>query len=97
MVGHPMDTVRNVPNAFTPDGDGNNDIFYAYGTNIVEFEMMIFDRWGEKLFTSDNLDDGWDGTYKGELVKTETYVWKINYKDIQHNSEVLIGTVTLLR
>jgi gliding motility-associated-like protein len=86
-----------VPNAFTPNGDGDNDIFYAYGENIVEFEMMIFDRWGEKLFTSDNLDDGWDGTYQGELVKTETYVWKINYKDVQHNSEVLIGTVTLLR
>ena len=86
-----------VPNSFTPNGDHDNDIFYAYGTNIVEFEMMIFDRWGEKLFTSDNLDTGWDGTYKGELVKTETYVWKINYKDVQHNSEVLIGTVTLLR
>jgi len=86
-----------VPNAFTPNGDGDNDIFYAYGTNIVEFEMMIFDRWGEKLFTSDNLEDGWDGTYKTELVKTETYVWKINYKDVQHNSNKLIGTVTLIR
>ncbi len=86
-----------IPNAFTPNGDHDNDIFYAYGTNIVEFEMMIFDRWGEKLFTSNNLDDGWDGIYKGELVKTETYVWKINYKDVQHNSNKLIGTVTLIR
>ena len=59
--------------------------------------MMIFDRWGEKLFTSNNLDDGWDGIYKGELVKTETYVWKINYKDVQHNSNKLIGIVTLIR
>lgn len=89
--------VLYVPNTFTPNGDGDNDIFYAYGVNIKEFEMMIFDRWGEKLFTSDNLDDGWDGTYKGDLAKTETYVWKIKYKDVLGNSGELIGTVTLLR
>ncbi len=86
-----------VPNAFTPDGDGDNDIFYAFGKNIVAFNMMIFDRWGEKLFTSDNLDVGWDGTYKGKLVKTETYVWKIKYKDVLKNTGDLIGTVTLIR
>ena len=92
-----FDGILHVPNSFTPNGDGVNDIFYAYGKEIVEFEMMIFDRWGEKLFTSNNLDKGWDGYYKGDLSKTETYVWKINYKDIQRNVEHLIGTVTLLR
>lgn len=92
-----FDGILHVPNAFTPNGDGDNDIFYAYGKDIAEFEMMIFDRWGEKLFTSDNLDDGWDGTYKGDLAKTETYVWKIKYKDVLGNPGELIGTVTLLR
>lgn len=86
-----------VPNAFTPNGDGDNDIFYAHGINIKEFEMMIFDRWGEKLFTSDNLDKGWDGNYKGNPAQTETYVWKIKYKDVLNNPGELIGTVTLLR
>lgn len=92
-----LNGILYVPNAFTPNGDNDNDIFYAYGQNIVEFEMMIFDRWGEKLFTSENLDDGWDGTYKNELAKTETYVWKIKYKDVLGNPGELIGTVTLLR
>ncbi|MBX2958916.1 MAG: gliding motility-associated C-terminal domain-containing protein [Flavobacteriales bacterium] len=86
-----------IPNAFTPNGDGDNDIFYAHGINIKEFEMMIFDRWGEKLFTSDDLDKGWDGSYNGNLAQTETYVWKIIYKDVLNNREELIGTVTLLR
>ncbi|KAB2859039.1 MAG: T9SS type B sorting domain-containing protein [Flavobacteriales bacterium] len=86
-----------IPNAFTPNGDGDNDVFYAHGINIKEFEMMIFDRWGEKLFTSDDLDKGWDGSYNGNLAQTETYVWKIIYKDVLNNREELIGTVTLLR
>lgn len=92
-----FDGVLYVPNAFTPNGDGENDIFYAFGKDIVEFEMMIFDRWGEKLFTSDNLDKGWDGNYKGNPAQTETYVWKIKYKDVLNNPGELIGTVTLLR
>lgn len=92
-----FDGILHVPNAFTPNGDGDNDIFYAYGKDIAEFEMMIFDRWGEKLFFTDNLDEGWDGTYKGDLAKTETYVWKIKYKDVLGNPGELIGTVTLLR
>ena len=92
-----FDGILHVPNSFTPNGDGINDIFYAYGANIIMFEMMIFDRWGEKLFFTDNLDEGWDGTYKGDLAKTETYVWKIKYKDVLGNPGDLIGTVTLLR
>lgn len=92
-----LNGILYVPNAFTPNGDNDNDIFYAFGQNIVEFEMMIFDRWGEKLFTSENLDEGWDGTYQGELAKTETYVWKIKYKDVLGNPGELIGTVTLIR
>lgn len=86
-----------VPNSFTPDGDGINDIFYAYGLDIKEFELYIFDRWGEKLFYSDNMKNGWDGTYKGSLAKNDTYVWKVIFKDVLHNRGELIGTVTLIR
>lgn len=86
-----------VPNSFTPDGDGINDIFYAYGIDIKEFEMYIFDRWGEKLFYSDDMEDGWNGTYKGTLVKNDTYVWKVIFKDVLDKRGELIGTVTLIR
>lgn len=86
-----------VPNSFSPNGNGDNDIFYVYGKDIVEFELSIFDRWGEKLFYSNDMNIGWDGTYKGTLAKTETYVWKVTYKDILGDPGTLYGTVTLIR
>lgn len=86
-----------VPNSFTPDGNGVNDFFYAYGKDIVEFEMYIFDRWGEKLFYSDDMSIGWDGTYQGKLAKNDVYVWKVIYEDILGTSGTLYGTATLIR
>lgn len=86
-----------VPNSFTPDGDGINDVFYAFGVDIKEFEMYIFNRWGEKLFYSDDMENGWNGIYQGSLVKNDTYVWKVIYKDVLNKRGELIGTVTLIR
>ncbi|MCB0400769.1 MAG: gliding motility-associated C-terminal domain-containing protein [Flavobacteriales bacterium] len=87
-----------VPNSFTPlNPDGTNDIFFAYGKDILEFEMFIFDRWGEQLFYSDDMTVGWDGTYQGKMVQTESYVWKIKYKDVIGQEGELYGTVTLIR
>lgn len=50
-----------IPNAFTPDGDGTNEIFKCYGLNIEEFRMEIYDRWGELVFESNDIDYGWNG------------------------------------
>lgn len=86
-----------VPNSFTPDGDGLNDIFFAYGVDIIEFEMYIFDRWGEKIFYSNDMKNGWNGLYKGVQVKNDVYVWKIFYKDVLKKYGEMIGTVTLVR
>lgn len=86
-----------VPNSFTPNGDGVNDIFFAYGKDIVDFEMYIFDRWGEQLFYTDDITMGWDGIYEGKLVQTESYVWRINFEDVLGERGELFGTVTLLR
>ncbi|MBW6481446.1 MAG: gliding motility-associated C-terminal domain-containing protein [Vicingaceae bacterium] len=86
-----------VPNSFTPDGDGINDIFFAYGVDIIEFEMYIFDRWGEKIFYSNDMKNGWDGLYKGTLVKNDVYVWKVTYKDVLKTYGEMLGTVTLVR
>mgnify|MGYP003867060761 CR=1 FL=1 len=83
--------------SFSPDGDGVNDVFYVYGKDIVEFDLLIIDRWGEELFYTKDMDEGWDGFYRGTLSKVETYVWKIKYKDIQGNPGEQIGTVSLIR
>lgn len=71
-----------VPNAFTPNGDGLHETFRAKGIGIVEFRMMVFNRWGEKLFESNSMDVGWDGTYQGEKVMNDVYTYLIAYRDI---------------
>lgn len=86
-----------IPNAFSPNHDGRNDIFQAFGTNIIEFHMDIYTRWGELIFTSDNIDNGWDGTYKGDIVKTGVYDVIIRYRDYDGNRHSYYGRVTVLR
>lgn len=87
-----------IPNAFTPNGDGKNDVFSAVGKSISCYSLMIFNRWGELLFTSDNINNGWNGTYKGKPVPDGVYVWKISYCGIKNNSTYeKTGHVTLLK
>ena len=89
-----------VPNAFTPNGDGKNDIFKAQGDAIISFKMNIFDRWGNNVFTTTDIDSGWDGRphNKGnEIAKEDVYVWKIDLTNAFHQGKSYSGTVTLLR
>jgi len=69
-----------IPNAFTPDGDGLNDLFIPVGKGITEYTLQIFDRWGELIFQSSDFNKGWDGTYKSEPVPMGSYVYKISAK-----------------
>lgn len=87
-----------IPNAFTPNGDGINDVFRAYGTNIDTYNMYIFDRWGEMLFETDNINIPWDGrsTKTGEPLMQDVYVYKIVAKDIFGEEHNYVGRVTLL-
>ncbi len=84
-----------VPNAFTPNGDGINDEFLASGYNITDFSMDIFDRWGEKLFSSKELTTGWKGMYKDILCEVGVYVYKISYKGLDGKKANKTGHVTL--
>lgn len=86
-----------VPNTFTPDQDEFNQAFYAYGGNIDEFHMMIFDRWGELVFESYNMKIGWDGTYNGLICQDGTYVWKVQLVDAFGQKQELVGHVNLIR
>lgn len=69
-----------IPNTFTPNGDGTNDVFIPVGKNIAAMHLYVFDRWGNLLFESDDPTMGWDGTYAGAVVKNDIYVWRLNYK-----------------
>ena len=69
-----------IPNTFTPNGDGVNDIFLPVGKSIASIHMVIHDRWGELIFETDDINTGWDGTYQGEVVKNDTYVWRLEYQ-----------------
>jgi len=90
-----------IPNAFTPNDAGPNEIFYAYGTHIVEFEITVYDRWGLKVFESNNINIGWNGRYMGKTVQNDVYVWKVKYTvdaydgSTQENSRV--GHVTVIK
>lgn len=89
-----------VPNTFTPDGDGVNEIFRPYGEGIdfTQYTMQIFNRWGELIYETADPESGWDGTYKGSPVQVGTYIWKIvakeQYSPIIHDN---FGHVNLLR
>ncbi len=84
-----------LPNSFTPDGA--NKVFKAEGSNIKTFELSIYNRWGELVFISNSITEGWDGTYKGIKCQDGTYIWKIIYDDFYSPKKELIGHVNLLR
>jgi gliding motility-associated-like protein len=87
-----------VPNAFSPNNDRINQVFKAKGDGITEFEMQIFNRWGQRIFYSKDISKGWDGTFKGIAAPVGGYVWMIKYKEYQSSEYALLkGTVLLLR
>ena len=92
-----VDGALYVPNTFTPDGDGINDFFFAQGKEITEFEMLIFNRWGELIYEMDDLNDAWDGTYGGEPAQIDVYVWKLKYSETSGEHGEFYGHVNLLR
>jgi gliding motility-associated-like protein len=91
-----------IPNAFTPlDTKHLNDYFRPVGIGISDedYEFDIFDRWGNLIYQSFSFsnDLGWDGTYKGNMVQLDVYVWKLQFKDINGKNHVLHGHVTIVK
>lgn len=90
-----------VPNTFTPNNDGKNDSFNAEGTNITDYHMYIFDRWGMLLYESESMDNDWDGTFKGREAQIDTYVYKIyysmNHPDGNPRQHQKVGHVNIVR
>lgn len=88
-----------LPNAFSPNNDGHNDLFTLKGwkNNVKEFNIIIYDRWGEKVFESNDPEMGWDGTYKGKLTDPAVFVYSINATSISGDKIIRKGTISLIR
>jgi gliding motility-associated-like protein len=86
-----------IPNAFSPNGDGTNDILKVFGNCIQDMQLTIFDRWGNKVFESTNPINGWDGTFKGKPMNTGTYVFSLVVSDMDNNIINKKGNITLVR
>ncbi|MCZ8353556.1 MAG: gliding motility-associated C-terminal domain-containing protein [Cyclobacteriaceae bacterium] len=84
------------PRAFTPNGDNLNDSFRVFGKYIREFRMKIFNRWGELLFTASNIDEAWDGTFKGKTQPEGTYVFSAEIVDEAGRTSTRSGSIVLL-
>lgn len=100
--------IIKIPNAFTPNpsggnggvvvaGDLNNDVFHPIIFGAEKYELNIFNKWGELLFISKDVNIGWDGYYREKLVQQDVYVYKIQVTFVDGRSETFVGDITLLR
>jgi gliding motility-associated-like protein len=92
--------VYYVPNTFIPDGNGTNEIWYVVFSDpgaIKKFQVQVFDRWGELIYQSTDLTQGWDGTYLGRKAQDGTYTWKLTFSQDDYKVYEKLGHVNLLR
>ena len=86
-----------VPNAFSPNGDGVNDVVFVEGKGIAELVFRIYNRWGEKVFETHDQSVGWNGYYKGVLQEVDVYSYAVEATFINGQTVPLKGNITLLR
>jgi gliding motility-associated-like protein len=90
----------NVPNSFTPNGDGINETFepIIFGALVIDFSFTIFDRWGEIVFSTTDHAKAWEGNYKGQKAQSDLYIWKLEVKSkYLVEKEKFMGQVRLMR
>ena len=89
-----------VPNSFTPNGDNINDNLLPifFNPNFIKtYTFSVYNRWGQQIYSTNSVNNGWDGLHKGVKAKTDTYVWNISFKDKDGNAKELTGHVLLLK
>jgi gliding motility-associated-like protein len=91
------DKVFYVPNAFSPNGDGLNDIFQVFSYGVERAVVVVFNRWGEKLYEWNNLAGGWDGTYKGKTVDPGVYIYSAQLRWLDGQVKREKGSITVIR
>jgi gliding motility-associated-like protein len=92
------EVLLEMPNVFTPDQDGVNDLFVPVkAQNIASSSLTIINRWGEVVFESSDIQQGWDGMYKGNFLTDGVYFWKLDYEGTNKQTYHKTGTVSLVR
>ena len=86
-----------IPNVFSPNGDGLNDLINVHGRCISTFNLQIFNRWGEKVFETSSLSESWDGTFRGQKLDTGVFIYKADGVSIDGQEFKMKGNITLLR
>jgi gliding motility-associated-like protein len=85
-----------IPTGFSPNGDGNNDMYKVFGP-VNDFHLIIYNRWGEKVFETNDIKTGWDGKYNGEIVPSGVYAYIITGKDVKGEPIKKTGNITVIR
>ena len=86
-----------IPNAFSPNHDGENDVLYVRGALVEEMVFRIFDRWGEMVFESFDRTNGWDGTFRGKEMDPDTYDYYLEVTCVGGDEAIVKGNITLLK
>lgn len=88
-----------VPNAFTPNNDGINDVFRVQGSSLLRYNIKIFNRWGEMVFESDDVNEVWDGSHSGgsHYVQNEVYQYVIEVKGFDTDAQEFTGHISVMR
>jgi gliding motility-associated-like protein len=86
-----------VPNAFSPNGDGENDMLYVLGDGVTMLNFIVYDRWGEKVFETMSLSAGWDGTFRGKELDPAVFSYYMNVTFVDGTSKIEKGDITLIR
>jgi hypothetical protein len=95
------------PNAFSPnvvESSGgyynihslDNDVFFPMHKGVEEYQLQIFNKWGELIYESNEISKGWDGYYRGQLVKQDVYVWKVDARFVNGQRYERAGDVTVI-
>ena len=92
-----VEPLVGLPTAFSPNGDGQNDILYVRGAAIATLDLKIFNRWGQLVFETTSQQIGWDGTYNGQPQPIEAYAYVLDVSFIDGSRKLLKGNITLLR
>jgi len=86
-----------IPNAFSPNGDQQNDVLYVRGKGIKEMKFIIYDRWGKEMFSTTSKDNGWDGTFEGKKLNPATFIYYLKIKTYEGKLIEKKGNVTLVK
>ena len=88
LVSEVCPTAVYLPNVFSPNEDGVNDHFEVFGKDIISMHLRVYDRWGNRVFSTRSQDEAWDGNYLGQKARSGIYIWTLELEGIARNGDV---------